>query len=94
MRLITLPIVALGMLVIRSLAMLPFFTTEYKIRLRYKSGHRITAWYNKFAIKMDNGVINNLTWNQAAGVRTQIQFNISQIESVEQIGMRLAWNVK
>lgn len=94
MRLITLPIVALGTYVIRFFALMPFFIIEYKIRLRYKSGHRITAWYNKFEIKMDNGTINYLSWNQAAGVRTQLQFNTSQIESVEQIGMRLAWNVK
>lgn len=94
MRLITLPIVGLGVLAIRSFAWLPFFAIEYKIRLRYKSGHRITAWFNKFDIRLDNGSISHLTWNQAVGVRKQLQFNVSQIESVEMIGMRLTWNVK
>jgi len=61
---------------------------EYRVRINYKSGTSVDAWYNKFKLKIFNGSLSLTTESADDVMFIPIHLNMDEIESIWMVDMR------
>jgi hypothetical protein len=61
----------------------------YKVRISYKSGYVIEAWFDKMNIKSAGGAITSVEWKVSASENMKIlHLGLDEIESIIQIDVK------
>lgn len=61
----------------------------YKVRISYKSGYVIEAWFDKMNIKSREGAIISVEWKVSASENMKIlHLGLDEIESIIQIDVK------
>ena len=64
-------------------------TTQYKVRINYRSGHQHTGWFSEFKVEHAGGKVTSVSYRSADS--TQFLFvGIDDIESITQLAHRKA----
>lgn len=61
---------------------------KFLVQINYKSGNNVTAWFDTFKIKQDNGNLSGIEWSLSSDQdgKNLIFIGIADIESVVQLG--------
>lgn len=59
----------------------------YQYQINYRSGHSITAWFDKMTVTHESGKIVGAEWRMAAGEPRFVIIGIHDIESILQLAV-------
>lgn len=58
---------------------------SFHVRINYKSGNSVEAWFDELDIKHKDGVVHSVSYTTSAGKYKPLFLGISDIESIHQL---------